>query len=92
MRADIFATYHGNQFGLYSQRMVRDERWKYVWNATAEDELYDTVTDPGELVNRAADPSCADQRQQLRQRLVTWMQQTDDRLLNPWIEEQLKQH
>ena len=32
--------YFGNQFGLYSQRMVRNRRWKYVWNLTAEDELY----------------------------------------------------
>jgi len=89
-RTDIFATYHGNQFGLYSQRMVRDKRWKYVWNATAEDELYDTVDDPGELNNRATDPCCASQRKELRQRLIAWMQQTDDRLLNPWIERVLK--
>ena len=53
-RDDIFATYHGNQFGAYSQRMVRNRRWKYVWNATAEDELYDLEHDPGELRNLAA--------------------------------------
>ena len=52
-RQDIFSMYHGNQFGLYSQRMVRDRRWKYIWNATAEDELYDLETDPGELYNLA---------------------------------------
>jgi arylsulfatase A-like enzyme len=32
-RQDILSMYHGNQFGLYSARMVRDRRWKYVWNA-----------------------------------------------------------
>ena len=43
--------YHGNQFGLYSTRMVRDRRTKYVWNASAEDELYDLELDPGEENN-----------------------------------------
>lgn len=90
VRPDIFTTYHGNQFGLYSQRMVRDERWKYVWNATAEDELYDTIADPGELENRAADPLCTDRRYKLRQRLVAWMQQSNDQLLNPWTQRVLE--
>lgn len=88
-RSDIFTTYHGNQFGLYSQRMVRDRRWKYVWNATAEDELYDLAQDPGELINLAADPAYASEGRRLRQRLVEWMEQTGDRLLNPWIRQQL---
>ena len=26
-RQDILSTYHGNQFGLYSERMLRDRRW-----------------------------------------------------------------
>ncbi len=90
VRPDIFTTYHGNQFGLYSQRMVRDEGWKYVWNATAEDELYETITDPGELQNRATDPLCAEQRHKLRQRLVAWMQQSNDQLLNPWTQRVLE--
>lgn len=88
-RADIFAMYHGGQFGLYSQRMVRDARWKYVWNATAEDELYDLVADPGEVHNRAADPHCAGELKRLRARLVEWMEQTGDRLLNEWTRAQL---
>lgn len=83
-REDIFSAYHGNQFGLYSQRMVRDRRWKYVFNATAEDELYDLEIDPGELINRATDPACAEELARLRQRLMTWMEQTHDRLLNNW--------
>ncbi|OUC08727.1 hypothetical protein RY27_07225 [Litorilinea aerophila] len=88
-RTDIFATYHGNQFGLYSQRMVRDRRWKYVWNATAEDELYDLEADPGEIHNRAADPACRQELARLRGRLLAWMEATGDRLLNPWTRRQL---
>ena len=34
----VFSTYSGQQFGLYSQRMIRDRRYKLVWNATDVDE------------------------------------------------------
>jgi arylsulfatase A-like enzyme len=50
-----FSSYNGQQFGLYCQRMVRDRRYKYVWNATDIDECYDLENDPHELVNLAAD-------------------------------------
>ena len=85
----IVSTCEGNQFGLYSQRMVRDRRWKYVWNCTAEDEVYDLETDPGELQNRATDPACADELARLRRRLVAWMEETRDPLLNQWTRPQL---
>ncbi len=88
-RTDIFSSYHGNQFGLYSQRMVRGRRWKYVWNATAEDELYELETDPAELHNRAGDLDCAGELTHLRERLVEWMEETNDRLLNQWTRPQL---
>lgn len=90
-RPDIFASYFGNQFGLYSQRMVRDRRWKYVWNATAEDELYDLENDPGEISNLATQPDYAAELARLRLRLLAWLEQTQDRLLNGWTREQLTQ-
>lgn len=88
-RESIFSVYYGNQFGLYSQRMVRTRRWKYVWNPTAEDELYDLETDPAELVNRCGDPACAPQLQALRRLLVDWLEATEDPLLNGWTRRQL---
>ncbi len=88
-RADIFAVYYGNQMGLFSQRMLRDRRWKYVWNATAEDELYDLAHDPGEITNLAARPDYAHERQRLRLRLLDWMEQTHDQLLNEWTRRRL---
>jgi arylsulfatase A-like enzyme len=88
-RADILSVYHGNQFGLFSARMVRDRRWKYIWNATAEDELYDLSADPGELHNLATDAGCADVLARLRARLVAWMTDVDDPLLNGWTRTQL---
>lgn len=88
-RQDIFCMYFGNQFGLFSQRMVRDRRWKYVWNLTAEDELYDLTTDPGEIHNRAADPACAPELARLRGRMLAWLEETRDPILNAWTRRQL---
>jgi arylsulfatase A-like enzyme len=88
-RPDIFAQYFGNQFGLWSQRMVRDRHWKYIWNATGEDELYNVESDPGEIVNRATDPGCRDELTRLRLRLVAWMEQIDDSILNTWTRRQI---
>ncbi|MGQ9554081.1 MAG: sulfatase-like hydrolase/transferase [Anaerolineae bacterium] len=81
---DIFSVYYGSQFGLYSQRMVRDRRWKYVWNATAEDELYDLELDAGELRNLAGNTIYRGELARLRQRLIGWMEETHDCLLNQW--------
>lgn len=88
-RESVYAVYHGGQFGLYSQRMVRTREWKYVWNPTAEDELYHLATDPAELHNRAADRACADVLKALRRLVVEWMEATGDRLLNHWTRRQL---
>lgn len=88
-RALVFGSYHGAQFGAYSQRMVRTRAWKYIWNPTAEDELYDLAADPGELHNRAADPACSEILRTLRGELVAWMAAIKDPLLNEWTRRQL---
>jgi arylsulfatase A-like enzyme len=88
-REDIFSVYYGNQLGLYSQRMVRDREWKYVWNATAEDELYDVVNDPGEIVNQAQNPAHQETLMTMRSKLLGWMERTKDRALNLWTRRQL---
>jgi arylsulfatase A-like enzyme len=88
-REDVFATYHGNQFGNYSQRMVRDRRWKYVWNVSDLDELYDLENDSGELHNLIGDASHASELQRLRQRLVHWLEATHDTLNNHSLKTQL---
>ncbi|MGF1484345.1 MAG: sulfatase-like hydrolase/transferase [Opitutales bacterium] len=89
-RQSVYSTYHGNQFGPYSQRMVADRRYKYIWNPTAEDEFYDLERDPNELHNRATDPACQELLAQMRRRLIRWLEETDDRLLNRWTRAQLE--
>jgi arylsulfatase A-like enzyme len=88
-RPDVYGMWHGGQFGSYTQRMVRDRRWKYVWNLTAEDELYDLQADPGEKTNRATDPACAGELQRLRHRTIAWMEEVKDPMLNWWTRQQL---
>jgi arylsulfatase A-like enzyme len=90
-RTDIFSVYYGNQLGLYSQRMVADRDWKYVWNATAEDELYDLKQDRGEIVNQAANPRYQGELLEMRAKLLAWMERTKDRALNLWTRRQLTQ-
>ncbi len=91
-RPDVLAMYHGNQFGLFTQRMVRNRQWKYVWNATDRDELYDLENDPAELVNCAAQDSSREVLAQMRRRLHQWMVETGDPLNNSWIRRQLLQN
>jgi arylsulfatase A-like enzyme len=75
-----FAEYHGDEWGLYSMRMIRTRTAKYVYSPHGTDELYDLESDPHELVNRVDDPSYLGLRDELRVRLRTWMIETDDPL------------
>lgn len=83
-RDSAFSMYFGNIFGMYSQRMVSDGKWKYVWNVTDMDELYDLENDPGELRNLAHSSAHLEILKNRRARLIQWMEETRDPLLNPW--------
>lgn len=72
--------FHGDEFGLYSQRMVVHGRHKLVYNPHDVDELYDLVADPHELRNLSAEPWCAAVRRDLESRLARWMRDTADPL------------
>lgn len=74
------AEYSGNEFGLYSQRILRTERYKFVYNPHDLDELYDLETDPHELVNLAEDPAFATLRRELEAKVWAWMDATGDPL------------
>lgn len=64
---------------LFSQRALRWQNWKYVFNAGDTDELYDLAEDPGELQN------LIDEKlpilEELRQKLEDWMEAQKDNLI-----------
>lgn len=80
-RKYALTTYNGQQFGLYSHRMLRNQKWKFVWNLTDTDELYDMEKDPNELTNLAHDPSCAEIIRQFRLEMIRELDQVDDCLI-----------
>ncbi len=88
-REDIFSMYQGCQMGLWSLRMVRDTRYKFIYHATDKPELYDLQNDPGELDNRADDPAYSEEVKRLRERTIAWMEDISDPLLNQWTRYQL---
>ncbi|RDI72053.1 sulfatase-like hydrolase/transferase [Halopelagius longus] len=79
-----YAQYHGDEFGLYSQRMVRTDRYKFVYNGPDTNELYDLREDPNELRNLVEHPHYADVRREMQDRLVERMEEVDDPLAG-WV-------
>lgn len=75
-----FAEYHGEEWGLYSQRMIRTPKGKYVYSPHGTDEVYDLVADPHEQINRVDDAEYSQIRTELRGRLLDWMVRTNDPL------------
>ncbi len=76
---DVYCEYHGHRF-LFSQRMVRWDKYKYVFNAPSFDELYDLDADPYELDNRIGDSALADVAEEGRARIMKWIEATGDDL------------
>lgn len=89
MRDHVLVTYNGQQFGLYSQRMIRYGDMKYVWNLTDTDELYDLALDPYELKNLAHHEAYAEILQDMRQRMLSALREVSDCMLNGWTTQQL---
>ncbi|MBO0727795.1 MAG: sulfatase-like hydrolase/transferase [Acidimicrobiaceae bacterium] len=79
-RSSLLCEYHGDEFGLYSQRMVRRGSHKLVYNPNDVSELYDLAVDPHELHNLAGHPECSTMQRELEQELLAMMRETGDGL------------
>ena len=89
-RQEAVSTYNGQQFGLYTQRMIRNNEWKYIWNTTDVDELYDVVHDPHELINLIHKNEYVEILAEMRKKLYTHLKKDGDWILRtPSLEGQL---
>lgn len=89
-RKSIVSAYNGQQFGLYCQRMLRDSRYKYIWNATDTDEFYDLIADPGEKSNLIGRAEQADRIAGMRANLYQVLRAQGDYLFREdWLSGQL---
>ena len=78
-------TSNGQQFGLFTQRGIRTERYKYIWNLTDVDEFYDLALDPGEKINRASDPAYREIIGELGSKLFAELQRRRDPFASDWL-------
>jgi len=83
-RKFAFSNYNGQQFGLYTERMIRDNNMKYIWNLTDIDELYDLRNDPWEMKNLIADPKYKDSLKYFRRELYKDLATRHDPIIN-WV-------
>ena len=81
----VYCERHGEVWGYSTQRMVRTERWKYVYIPHDLDELYDSKTDPAEMDNLINDPERADVVKEMRARLIGWNDATRDMFQWKWV-------
>jgi arylsulfatase A-like enzyme len=63
--------------------MVFDGRWKYIHAPGFRPMLYDLHDDPAELLDRGADPACAEERARLKEALLEWALRDHNRITMP---------
>jgi len=80
-RDDVMCEYFGHRF-LFSQRMIRWGRYKYILNLPSFDELYDLEEDPHELNNLIHEPAMKDVIAEGQERLLNWIKDTNDAILH----------
>jgi arylsulfatase A-like enzyme len=75
-RDTIFVEFNGVNSLAASMVTVRQGNWKYGWNCSNRDELYNLESDPYEMENRIDDPACVDQASHMRRLIEAWMVET----------------
>ncbi len=74
----VYNLYNGMSFAV---RAIRNERYKYVWNPQAIDELYDLQTDPHEMENLVGHSGqAAAAESELHHQLMAWLADIGDDL------------
>jgi arylsulfatase A-like enzyme len=89
VRSHVTSSSNGQQFGFFNTRMITDGRYKYVWNLTDTDELYDAENDPGECRNVIHDPSFGEKIKEFRVLLYEDLKAHGDPFAGGWLAPQL---
>lgn len=76
-RQALVAEFHG-LVTPFTQRMIVERRYKYIWNMGDLDELYDLESDPHEVANLIRDPNSVSVLERLQDQLLEWMYTTND--------------
>ena len=79
-RDAAFCAYYADEVGMHELRILRNRRYKFVYNVVDRNELYDLEEDPHELHNLFCDPAHADVRREMGREMLSWMERTDDRI------------
>jgi arylsulfatase A-like enzyme len=87
-RRAAFVEYHGHQIPAFG-RMVRTDRFKYVFNGSGLDEFYDVHADPEERTNRVNDTTYRDQLTELRETLADYLIEQKDPVLRFYLKTRL---
>ena len=80
----MFGEFYGHQTP-YSQRIVRSDEFKYIFNSGDIDEFYDLENDPGELSNKIDCDSYRTQIKTMQEHLRIHLTETEDKILR-WFE------
>ncbi|MEF3311965.1 sulfatase-like hydrolase/transferase [Paenibacillus sp. GYB004] len=81
----------GLEAAMFTQRMIRKDHYKYVFNCGDLDELYDLQADPYEMTNLVGKEEYGDQLAGMRQALADWMTLHDDGLLRQYKRMRIEQ-
>jgi choline-sulfatase len=79
----FFGQFCGTEY-FYTQRIVTDKRFKYVFNAFDFDELYDLENDPYEMENLDRDPDYEEVKRRLIGEMWEWVGRTQDIINHPY--------
>jgi arylsulfatase A-like enzyme len=75
-RDRIYVEFGGVNSLATSMVSVRAGNWKYGWNCSNRDELYDLESDPFEMVNLIDDPARCNRVLEMREMIGEWMERT----------------
>jgi len=76
-RERVFVEFFGVNSLSTTMASVREGRFKYGWNCSSYDDLYDLENDPHEMTNLVDDQDHAAILEHLREAMETWMVETD---------------